>query len=72
MLRVKENMLFDKQESLEIAENLPAYFKNVSDSVGVFKNYPNQNKLIVQNHTLAVHSYIFIYFSISSPSIHWW
>lgn len=45
ILRVKENMLFDKQENLKIDSNMPVCFKNVSDSIGVFKNDPNQNKL---------------------------
>ena len=45
ILRVKENLLFEKQKSLEIAKDLPVCFKNVSDSLGVFKNDPNQNKL---------------------------
>jgi IS4 transposase len=43
ILRVKENMLFEKIESFEIAKNLPVCFKNVSDAKGVFKNDPNQN-----------------------------
>jgi IS4 transposase len=43
IIRVKENMLFEKIESLEIAKNLPVCFKNVSDAKGVFKNDPNQN-----------------------------
>lgn len=37
ILRVKEN--------LEISSNMPVCFKNVSDSVGVFKHDPNQHKL---------------------------
>lgn len=45
ILRVKENMLFDKQENLEISSNMPVCFKNVSDYVGVFKNDPHQHKL---------------------------
>ena len=45
ILRVKENMLFEKQKSLKIAENLPVCFKNVSDSMGEFKNDPNHNSL---------------------------
>lgn len=45
ILRVKENMLFDKQENLEISPNMPVCFKNVSDCVGVFKNDPHQHKL---------------------------
>jgi len=45
ILRVKENRLFEKLKSLEIAENMPVCFKNVSDSMGVFKNDPHQNTL---------------------------
>lgn len=45
ILRVKENMIFQQQESLEIAKDLPVCFKNVSDSVGVFKNDSHQNKI---------------------------
>jgi hypothetical protein len=42
ILRIKENMLFKKQESLEIASNMPICFKNISDSVGIFTNDPHQ------------------------------
>lgn len=45
ILRIKENMLFEPQESLEITGNMPVCFKNVSDSIGVFKNDPHQNRL---------------------------
>ena len=45
ILRVKENRLFEKLKSLEIAENMPVCFKNVSDSMDVFKNDPYQNTL---------------------------
>lgn len=45
ILRVKENMLFEKQESLQMTKDLPICFKSVSDSKGVFKNDPNKNTL---------------------------
>ena len=45
ILRVKENRLFEKQESLQMTKDLPICFKSVSDSKGVFKNDPNKNTL---------------------------